>query len=157
MLIIADSSALIALSTCHALELLTALYDDVKVPQAVYDEVVISDKPQAKRLAKFLTNRIVDVDITRFVVTIGDLGQGEMEAMALYKVSLADFLLIDDRRARAIAEANNIHCIGSLGILLQAKQKKHVVQVSPYVQILKDSPLHYSEELLDKVIQLAGD
>lgn len=127
------------------------------MPQAVYDEVVISDKPQAKLLAQFLTDRVIHIDTSRFILTIGDLGQGEIEAMALYKASFADFLLIDDRRARTIAEANNIRCIGTLGILLYAKQKKHIVQVSPYVQILKDSPLHFSEILLEKVIQLAGE
>lgn len=46
MLIVADSSALVALATCDALELLAALYDDVKVPQAVFDEVTISGKLQ---------------------------------------------------------------------------------------------------------------
>lgn len=39
MLIVADSSALIALATCQGLEILLRLYDDMKVPQAVYDEV----------------------------------------------------------------------------------------------------------------------
>lgn len=157
MLIIADSSALIALATCQALELLTELYDDVKVPQAVYDEVTVSDKSQAKRLAEFLTERVMDVDIIRFVLAAGGLGQGEVEAMALYKVLSADFLLIDDRRARAIAEANDIRCIGALGILLLAKQKRHIDQVTSYIQVLKDSPLHYNEKLLAKVLQLAGE
>jgi len=45
MLIIADSSALVALATCHALDILAVLFEDVKVPQAVYDEVAVSNKP----------------------------------------------------------------------------------------------------------------
>lgn len=77
--------------------------------------------------------------------------------MVLYKASSADYLLIDDRRARTIAEANNIHCIGALGTLLMAKQQKRINQVSSYIQVLQDSPLHYSEELLAKVLQLAGE
>ena len=40
MLSIADSSAIVALATCEALEILLELCDDIKVPQAVYDEVV---------------------------------------------------------------------------------------------------------------------
>jgi len=35
MLVVADSSALIALATCEGLDLLLALYDDIKVPEAV--------------------------------------------------------------------------------------------------------------------------
>jgi len=47
MLIIADSSALVALSICDALDLLSKAYDDIRVPQAVYDEVVVKGKSQS--------------------------------------------------------------------------------------------------------------
>jgi predicted nucleic acid-binding protein len=157
MLIIADTSALIALATCTALDILVALYETVKVPQAVYDEVTVSNKPQANVLAEFLKDRVVAVDTTHFVLTAGGLGQGEIEAMLLYKVLSADYLLIDDRRARAIAESNQIHCIGALAVLLLAKQKGLVSQVAPFVEALRHSPLHYSESLLAKALQLAGE
>ena len=70
MLIVADSSALIALATCDG-------------------------------LGAFLTNRVVKVDTTRWVLTAGGLGRGEIEAMALYKQLTADALLIDDRPSRS--------------------------------------------------------
>jgi predicted nucleic acid-binding protein len=40
MLIVADSSALIALATCDGLLVILQLYDDIKVPEAVYAEIV---------------------------------------------------------------------------------------------------------------------
>lgn len=132
MLIVADSSALVALATCDALEFLTALYDDVKVPQAVYDEVTVSGKSEARSLAKFLQERIVMVDSTQYVFAAGGLGRGEIEAMLLYKSLAADYLLIDDRRARAIAELNEIRCVGVLGILLLAKQQNIVSEIGPW-------------------------
>jgi len=103
MLIIADSSALIALATCEGLEILLRLYDDVKVPQAVYDEVAAPKKPLAEVLAAFLAGRVEKVDTTQWVLAVGDLGQGKIEAMALYRQLSADVLLMDDRRARLIA------------------------------------------------------
>lgn len=157
MLIVADSSALVALAACDALEFLTALYDDVKVPQAVYDEVTVSGKSEARSLAKFLQERIVMVDSTQFVFAAGGLGRGEIEAMLLYKNLAADYLLIDDRRARAIAESNEIRCVGALGILLLAKQQNLVREIGPLVEILRLSSLHYSPNLLDKALQLAGE
>jgi predicted nucleic acid-binding protein len=157
MLIVADSSALVALATCNALEFLTALYDDVKVPQAVYDEVTVSGKPEADSLAKFLEERIVVVDSTQFLLTAGGLGRGEIEAMLLYKNLAADYLLIDDRRARAIAESNQIRCVGALGILLLAKKQNLVSEIASLVETLRLSSLHYSPILLDKALQLAGE
>ena len=148
MIIVADSSALVALSTCNALELLTQLFDDVKVPQAVYNEVTVSGKLEARSLAKFLEERVVTVDFAQFISTAGGLGRGEIEAMLLYKNLAADYLLIDDRRARAIAESNEIRCVGALGILLLAKHRDLVDQITPFVETLRNSPLHYSPNLL---------
>jgi predicted nucleic acid-binding protein len=46
MILIADSSALVALSVCDSLDLLDALFGEVKVPQAVFDEVSVNHKPE---------------------------------------------------------------------------------------------------------------
>jgi predicted nucleic acid-binding protein len=48
MLIIADSSALVALALCNGLELLDRLFAEVRVPQAVYDEVIVDGKLAAE-------------------------------------------------------------------------------------------------------------
>ena len=157
MLIIADSSALVALATCEALDILLQLYDDVKVPQAVYDEVVEPGKSQSSVLKQFLQKRIDAVDTSRFVFSAGGLGQGELEAMALYKQLSANWLLIDDRRARAVAEHNDIHCIGALGVLLLAKHQGAIKKIKPYVEKLRYSPIHYGEVLLEKVLLLAEE
>jgi len=157
MLIVADSSALIALATCNALPLLLEVYDDVKVPEAVYMETVSPEKPQSDILASFLTGRVVQVDTSRSVLAAGGLGRGEIEAMTLYKQLSADLLLIDDQRARLIAEHNQIQCIGALGFLLIAKQKGKLNKVAPYIQKLRNSSLYYGDALLDKVLELAGE
>lgn len=157
MLIVADSSALIALAACNGLNVLTRLYSDVNVPQAVYDEVVAPEKPQAAALETFLAGKVVAVDTRQWVLASGGLGQGEMEAMALYKQISADALLIDDHRARVIAEHNHIHCIGALGVLLLAKQNGVIEKIAPYVETLRRSSIYYGEALLDKVLKLAGE
>ena len=157
MLIVADSSALVALAHCQSLDLLLRLFDDVKVPQAVYDEVVKPDKAQAAVLARFLKGRVIPVDMGRYVFNAGGLGQGELEAMALYKELSADRLLIDDRRARAVAEHNRIKCVGALGILVLAKERGIINTVKPAVIALENSPIHYGEALLAKVLELAQE
>ncbi len=140
MLVIADSSALIALATCDGLNVILQVYEDIKVPEAVYAEIVAPEKPQSDALGVFLSNRVVKVDTTRWVLAAGGLGRGEIEAMALYKELAADALLIDDHRARIIAEHNQINCIGALGLLLVAKQNGIISEVAPYIQKLRQSP-----------------
>lgn len=157
MLIVADSSALIALATCDGLELLLQVYDDIKVPEAVYSEIVAPEKPQSDALGSFLSGRVINVDATRWVLTAGGLGRGEIEAMALYKQLSADALLIDDHRARVIAEHNQINCIGALGLLLIAKKRGKIDRIAPYVEKLRHSSIHYGDVLLNKVLKLAGE
>ncbi len=157
MLVIADSSALIALATCDGLNVILQVYEDIKVPEAVYAEIVAPEKPQSDALGVFLSNRVVKVDTTRWVLAAGGLGRGEIEAMALYKELAADALLIDDHRARIIAEHNQINCIGALGLLLVAKQNGIISEVAPYVEKLRQSAIHYGDVLLDRVLKLAGE
>lgn len=157
MLIVADSSALVALSACEALDVLLQVYEDIRVPQAVYDEVVVKGKSQSMPLDAFLSGRVASVDLSHWALAAGGLGQGELEAMALYKQLSADALLIDDRRARAVAEHNQIVCIGALGFLLLAKHRGIIQQVLPYVEKLRVSSLYYSDDLLRKVLSLADE
>lgn len=157
MLIVADSSALIALATCDGLDLVLKLYDDIKIPEAVYAEIVAPEKSQSDALGAFLAERVIKVDTARWVLTAGGLGRGEIEAMALYKQLSADALLIDDQRARVIAEHNQINCVGALALLLLAKQRGKISEVTSYVQKLRQSSIYYGDELLDRVLKLAGE
>ena len=157
MLIVADSSALIALAVCDGLDLILQVYDDLKIPEAVYTEIVAPEKPHSDALGSLLAERVMKVDVSRWVVTAGGLGRGEIEAMALYKQLSADALLIDDHRARVIAEHNQIECIGALGLLLVAKRREKISALAPYVQKLRQSSIFYGDALLDKVMKLAGE
>jgi predicted nucleic acid-binding protein len=157
MLIVADSSALIALAVCDGLDLILQVYDDLKIPEAVYTEIVSPEKRYSDALGSFLAERVVKVEVSRWVVAAGGLGRGEIEAMALYKQLSADALLIDDRRARVIAEHNQIECIGALGLLLVAKRRGKISALAPYVHKLRQSSIFYADALLDKVMKLAGE
>jgi uncharacterized protein len=49
MILVADCSALIALASCNGLHLLDALVGTGIVPEAVYRESIVSDKPEAQQ------------------------------------------------------------------------------------------------------------
>ena len=157
MIVVADSSALIALATCECLDVLEGIYDKVIVPQAVFDEVTIKGKSQSKKLEDYLGKRVVDIDLRHFIIEIGRLGNGEIEAMALYKQLSADFLLIDDGRARKVAKFNGINVIGSLGVLLIAKEKGLIKKIKPALNAIRNSEIFMNENLLNKVQRLAGE
>lgn len=54
MILVADASALIALSACNSLQLLDALFGTVLAKEAVYREVANEGKPHAEPLRRYL-------------------------------------------------------------------------------------------------------
>lgn len=157
MLVVADTSALVALAACDRLTLLDQLFDKVRVPHAVWDECTVPGKPHAERLATYLAGKISEIDLADFVIAAPGLGRGELEAMALYKHLDADRLLLDDARARRVARLNAITVIGSLGVLLIAKERRLIPAVRPYLSAIQAAGIYISSELATETLRLAGE
>ncbi len=157
MILVADASALIALSACDSLALLEALFGTVLVPQAVFLEVAAVDKPQSDRLRSYLQGKVRAVDMRGFVFLDAFADAGETQAMLLYKELAADYLLIDDKRGRKVAKINQIKTVGSLGVLLQAKRAGLISRVAPLIEQIAASPVFMSESLIQTVLDLADE
>jgi len=157
MILVADCSALIALSVCDSLSLLEHLFDSVVVPETVYNEATRPNKKEAQALKAFLQGKVRQVDLQTYVFLDAFADAGETEAMLLYKQISADKLLIDDRRGRKVAKINHISAIGSLGVLLAAKEKGFITEVSPLLRQIENSDIHLSQQLIATVLELAGE
>ena len=157
MVAVADSSSLIALSICNHLNLLDMLFDKVIVPEAVYNELTLNNKPESERLKDYLLDKVSRKDINKYLINDAHLGKGELEAIALYKAINADFLIIDDKVARKTAVINNIKITGSMGVLLFAKKKGYIKTLSPCIESLKRSNIRISESLIKKILQEANE
>ncbi len=157
MIVIADSSALVALSVCDSLLLLDALFGEVKVPQAVYDEVCIANKAESEVLKVYLEGKVCSATPPIGIEKSNGLGKGELAAIGLYKQLSADLLLIDDARAKKVAYLNNLEVMGSLGVLILAKKKGLIATIKPLLTRLRCSEIFVSEHLLDQMLAMAGE
>lgn len=95
MIVVADSSALLALAACDSLLLLDRLYPDLRVPTAVFSELAIEGKPRAGLLSEYLKDKVHSVVELR----ARGLGRGETEALSLCLELASDLFIVDDRRA----------------------------------------------------------
>lgn len=157
MLIVADTSALVALAACDVLAALDQLFKRVRVPTAVFEECTVIGKPESARLRTYLEGKVVKVDIQELVIAAGRLGQGELEAMALYRRLHADFLLVDDHRARKVARLNGMEVIGSLGMLLRAKEAGLISEIRPLIALIQTTGVHYGDQLIENALRLANE
>jgi len=157
MIVVADSSTLIALAVCDALPLLAELVDEILVPAAVFDEVVVEGRRHSERLRAFLEGRVQPLRVFDPEGGPAGLGQGELEAIALCARRNADLLLVDDQRARRAAEARGLRVSGSLGVLLMAKKQRLLPEIRPLLEKLKASDIRLSDELFRKALAMADE
>lgn len=155
MILIADSSALIALAVVDKLDILSAIFGDVYVPSAVYDEVSKQGKGESEKLAMYCRDKVLEISLeVNLNIT---LGRGESEAIILYKEKCADFLLCDDKKAKKFARSFGVNVIGSLGILLKAKEKKLISEIHPLIEKLKSSQIFIDDKTFELVLKMAGE
>jgi len=155
MILIADSSALVALSIVDKLDVLEKLFGKVYVPRAVYDEVSQKNKVESYKLKNYCKDRVLDIQTSaNFNIT---LGKGESEAIVLYTEQNADFLLCDDKKAKKFVQSFGLNVIGSLGILLKAKELNLISEIAPLIEILKDSRIFIDEKTYALVLRMAGE
>jgi uncharacterized protein len=157
MLVVADTSSLVALAAAESLGLLDQLFDDVRIPTAVETELLVPGKPHAAVLREFLRGKVVSIDLTRYVIAAPGLGLGELEAMALYKAISADQLLVDDERARKVARLNFIQVVGSVGVLLLSKEAGLISSVKPRIDAMHAAGIHMSTRFVRDALRLAGE
>ena len=157
MILVADASALIALATCDGLLWLEKLFGEVHVPETVFSEVAISDKSQSLRLRAYLEGKVRQVDMNGYVYLDAYADAGETQAMVLYKAVNADYLLIDDKRGRKVAQINQIKVVGSLGVLIQAKKAGLIDQVKPRLDQIAQSQIFMAPTLVSAVLAMAGE
>lgn len=106
MKVVCDSTALIGLAKIRKIELLKQIYREVFIPDAVFNEVVSKGKgrPGVKEISNAEWIKKESIKDKRTVeMFIAEIGQGEAEVLVLGKELNADWLIIDDERARTAA------------------------------------------------------
>ena len=142
MKVICNSSVLIALSAIGQLGLLDKRFPEgVLVPQGVWHEVVETGRgqPGADEVAGagYLTVReAADRDFVALLRM--DLDQGEAEAIALCRQMGAGLILLDEKDARRVAQHLGIETLGTVGLLIWAKQNGLIVSLQEQLDALQN-------------------
>jgi predicted nucleic acid-binding protein len=158
VIVVSDSSPLIALAKIGSFSLLQNVYGEIYIPSEVYDEVVIagvglpgaietSDSPwiHVRRIKNA-------VDLAASQVRFG-LGVGELSAMILAKELLADLVILDDLRARKLAQREGFRVQGCIAILEASFRKGYLPDLrQAYDQMLKQG-VYLNRELIGISLQ----
>jgi predicted nucleic acid-binding protein len=126
---VTNAGPLIHLSWIDHLHLLPALFAEVFAPLAVQNEVLRAspDVPGVLALREAFASDWLNVqaiaDSSAMTQLMVDLDRGEAEAIVLMRETSADLLLLDERRARALAQREGLPITGTIGILRTARNR----------------------------------
>lgn len=87
----------------------------------------------------------------------GSLDQGEASVLALAKEHDAHLVIIDEKKAREEAKQIGLTVKGTVGVLLEAKQKGLIDVIKPLLEALHDDGMYLDQSFIDDVLQLAGE
>jgi predicted nucleic acid-binding protein len=153
MIVVADSSPLIALIEIGHIEVLPALFREIIVPPQVLEEMFRSRRPQAVR--DFFANPHVWL-IERTPTTIEmipALHAGELAAISLAQELKADLLLIDEMDGRKAAADRHIPFTGTIGVLELAADRG-LLDLRDAFEKVKGTSFWISHRLLDERLEL---
>lgn len=161
MIIVSNTTPLIGLASIHRFDLLHRLFGIIYIPQAVYAESVISGREigGAKRevsSAEWIKTVSVH-DRLKVDELLTDIDLGEAETIVLALEMKADWVLMDERKGRRKLSEYGSKKIGTLGILLKAKQVGLLPVIRTEIEELCRYGFSVSPGVVDMVLQEAGE
>ena len=148
-IIISDTSCLIILSKINELDLLRRMYGKVITTAEVANEF-------GESLPEWVEIRIAS-DAYRQRILELQIDKGEASTIAL-AIELTDSVVIlDDYKARKIAESLGIPIIGTIGVIISAKKLGVIESIKPYIQKIRQTNFRISEDIEKRALEESGE
>lgn len=148
-IIISDTSCLIALDRIGRLDILNKVFSTIYTTETVAQEFedLLPDW--------ILVKAITDDDKLEQLKMV--LDPGEASAIVLALETDNSVLIIDEKKGRKIASELNLTIIGTLKVLLIAKNKGVVSSVKDIILELQKASFRFNRVIVDEILKLAGE
>ena len=147
--IIADTSCFIILNKIRNLDILKQLYGTVIITQEVYQEynADLPDWVEIQSVADTHRQQILELQIDK----------GEASAIALALEMADSVIILDDNKARKIAESLGLNVTGTIGIIIKAKHSGIIPSIKPFLEKIKETDFRMSAELENQALKEAEE
>jgi predicted nucleic acid-binding protein len=147
--IIADTSCLIIYEKIKQFEILEKTFEELFITKEVAEEfgydlpdwikiVEISDKEKYLRLKEHL-------------------GRGEASSIILALEMKECLLIMDEKKGRRIAEELKVEIIGSLGVLIKAKERGAIDSVGTILKLIDQTNFRISKSVKAEILKQSGE
>jgi predicted nucleic acid-binding protein len=147
--IISDTSCLIILNKIGELDLLRQLYNTVTITQDILLEYgeQLPDWIEVQQANDQYRQQLLEMQIDK----------GEASAIALALETADNIVILDDWKARKLAERLGISVTGTLGVIIKAKNNGLIPSIKPYLDKIRETNFRISEELEQIALKEANE
>jgi len=131
---IVDASVLIALEKIELLDILCGIYSQIILPEAVVKEF-------GTPTISCYSVRKVKSPMVELLIRNSNLGKGESGMK----------IIVDDLKARKVAETLDLNFTGTIGILLKAERYKLIDSAYDKTKELKSKGFYVADQLLEEM------
>lgn len=156
----ADTGPLVILAKLDHLHLLRQLFTEIRIPETVLVEATaLAYRPDAKRIVGFsaqYANVVPDLAPNDPDYLDYGLDAGETQAISLAKQACCPVLL-DERRGRSVAKQEHVDVLGTVGLLLKAKQAGLIPEMGCLLDAMLEQDYRLAPALVQRAKVLAGE
>jgi len=157
---ICNTGPLIALSMIDRIDILRHLFKLIAVPEAVHKEILEGGITNAglANYRKIKWIKVITLSSPADPLLETSLDSGEAAVIELARELNANFVLIDERKARKIARTvYGLHVIGSARVLVEAKRRGLLRNVGAALQAMRDGGYWIGDSIVDVALKKAGE
>jgi len=161
MIVVSNTTPLIGLAVIQRFDLLRQIFGTITIAPAVWDEAVTAGREAGGAKAEVSGAdwiRTVDVADRRVVEELLDeMDLGEAETLVLAQQLRADWVLMDEKKGRRKATQLGLNRIGTVGILLKAKEIGLLPVIRPELTRLRELGFSISQSVYESVLRHAQE
>lgn len=100
---------------------------------------------------------MVEFTPIQYPTVLLELDKGEKHTLDMARKMSADWVIIDEKIGRNMAEYLGLRVTGTLGILLKAKQQNWIPSFREAAQAMMRQGIRYNKSLVEKLARQVGE
>jgi uncharacterized protein len=159
---VSNTSPISGLAYIGRLSLLKSQFEQILIPPSVAYELEAHPDPSASAMIQQALNdwiRVAVASETHFLrLLLLRLDRAEAEAIALADEMAGSMLLLDELEGRRLAKQAGLSVVGTLGVLLRAKNNGTIPALKPEIDALRAKANFFvSQKLEAQILSAAGE
>ncbi len=161
MIVVANTTPLIGLASIQRFVVLNQIFGEITIAEAVFDEIMKTGgrkkiAQQEVSTSEWLRVRSIQ-DRLAVEVLLDELDLGEAETIVLAREINADWVIMDEKKGRQKLTQMGFNKIGTLGVLLKAKEIGLLPFIKPELEKLQKNGFSLSQTVIESVLIQAGE